>query len=236
MFDLGPLSAGRLTALATGRGELPTAQEWPWVLLLLAAVAFLGTRLLLAFGLTRIEAVAVAGLAPLLVFIDAPLGEVSPRVALAANAAGCVVPAAVGLKIFIERRVPLGEGLVLLALGIAAAWLSSRVVPDRGVLLQYRVPALAVGFAAAALLYTRLDHRPGAGAFAAGGLGVVIGADLLNLQALAGAGGAGRIILGGAGLLDGIFLVSILAAGVAECTSVVVRGIVGARSPSRPTA
>ena len=235
MFDLGPLTAGRLATLATGRGSVPTASEWPWVLLLLAVVAFLGTRLLMAFGLTRLESIAVAGLAPLLVFVDAPLGEVNPRVALAANAAGCIVPAAVGLKIFLERRVPLAEGLVLLALGVAVAWLSSRVVPDQGVLLQYRIPALAVGFAAAALLFTR-SHRPGAGAFAAGGLGVVIGADLLNLQALAEAGGAGRIILGGAGLLDGIFLVSILAAGVAECTSVLVRNLFGTRTPSRPTA
>lgn len=235
MFDLGPLSAGRLATLATGRGSVPTPEEWPWLVLLLAAVAFLGTRLLMAFGLTRLEAIAVAGLAPLLVFIDAPLGEVNPRVALAANAAGCIVPAAVGLKIFLERRVPLGEGLVLLAVGVGMAWLSSRVVPDQGVLLQYRLPALAVGFAAAGLLFTRAQHRAGAGGFAAGGLGVVIGADLLNLQALAEAGGAGRIILGGAGLLDGIFLVSILAAGVAECTCVLLRSIVGARTPSRPT-
>lgn len=236
MFDLGPLSAGRLATLATGRGSLPTVEEWPWLLLLLAAVAFLGTRLLMAFGLTRLESIAVAGLAPLLVFVDAPLGEVSPRVALAANAAGCVVPAAVGLKIFIERRVPLGEGLVLLSIGVAVAWASSRVVPDQGVLLQYRLPALAVGLAAAGLLYMRTHQRAGAGGFAAGGLGVVIGADLMNLQALAEAGGAGRIILGGAGLLDGIFLVSILSAGVAECTCVLLRSLVGIRAPSRPTA
>lgn len=235
MLELGPLTAARLAALATGRGDVPSAQEWPWVILLLSAVAFLGTRLLMAFGLTRLESVAVAGLAPLLVFLDAPLGDINPRVALAANAAGCVLPAAVSLKILLERRVPILEGLLLLGIGVVVAYFSSRVVPDKGVLLQYRLPALAVGLAAAGLLYAQ-PLRAGAAGFMAGALGVVIGADLLNLPALAETGGAGRIILGGAGLLDGIFLVAILAAGVAECTAVILRNLVAARTPTRPTA
>lgn len=235
MLEVGPITAARLAALATGRGTAPSVEEWPWVVLLLLLVAFVGTRLLIAFGLTRLEAIAVAALAPLLVFVDAPLGDVSPRVALAANAAGCVVPAAVALKILVERRVPFAEGILLLGIGIVVAYFSSRVVPDKGVLLQYRIPALAVGFAAAALLYSQ-PLRAGAGGFMAGALGVVIGADLMNLSALAEAGGAGRIILGGAGLLDGIFLVALLGAGVAECTAVLIRSFVGTRQPTRPTA
>lgn len=235
MLEVGPMSADRLAALATGRGSMPSAGEWPWLVLLLAVVAFLGTRLLIAFGLTRVEALAVAGLAPLLVFVDAPLGEVSPRVALAANAAGCLVPSAVAVKVLLERRVPLAEGTLLLGIGIVVAYFSSRVVPDQGVLLQYRLPALAVGFAAAGLLYAH-PMRAGAAGFMAGALGVVVGADVLRLSELAEAGGAGRIILGGAGLMDGIFLVAILGAGVAECTAVLLRSLAGSRVPSRPTA
>lgn len=230
MSALGPVDAARLTSLATGRGGMPTLEEWPWVAALLLVIAALGTRVLLAFGLTRVEALLVAGLSPLLVLVDAPLGNVSSSVALAANATGCLVPAAVGIKIALERRAPFAEIVLLLSVGTLVAYGSSHVVPSRGVLLQYRVPALVVGVLAAGLLY-RVPERAGAAAFAAGGLGVVIGADLLHLGELADAG-AGRIILGGAGLLDGILLVAVLAAAVAEGLAMVLRAVVKTRAPS----
>lgn len=235
MLSLGVLSATRLASLATGRGGAPTPEEWPFVLLVLGVVAYLGMRLLPQFGLTRVEALLLTGLAPLLVLVDAPLGHVAPNVALAANLAGCVVPMAVGLKIFLERRVPFAEGLLVIAIGIVASFAASTVVPSRGVLLQYRIPAIIVGVIAAALLYRRAESA-GAAGFAAGGLGVVIGADLLRLEELASAGGAGRIILGGAGLMDGIFLVAVLGAIIGETMAVLIRNFVGLRTPARRAA
>lgn len=235
MSVLGLVDAARLTSLASGRGGLPTAEEWPWVAGLLLLFAIVGTRLLIAVGLTRIEAILVAGLSPLLVLIDAPLGELDASVALAANATGCLIPAAVSVKILFERRLPWAEALVLVSLGTAVAFMSSHVVPSRGVLLQYRVPALVLGVLAAALLYRQPD-RAGAGAFAAGALGVVIGADLMRLGELTSAGANGRIILGGAGLLDGILLVAVLGAAVGEGTAMILRAVMRLKIGQRTAA
>jgi uncharacterized membrane protein len=201
----------------------------------LVLVAALGTWLLCSAGLTRLESIVVSGLAPLLVLVDAPLGHVSTRVALAANLAGCVIPVAVGVKVLLDRRLPGAEAVVVVGLGILVSFAASRVVPDRGILLQYRVPALVVGVAAAGLLHKR-TNAAGAAAFAGGAVGVLVGADVLHLRALADAGGAGRIILGGAGLLDGIFLVALLSALVAEAVAALLRVAVRSRTPSRGAA
>lgn len=235
MLTLGPVSAARLASLATGRGGLPSAEEWPFLLVLLALLAFVGTRVLMAVGLTRLEALLVAGVSPLLVLVDAPLGELAPRVSLAANIAGCVIPLAVAIKMTIERRFPLTEGALVIGVGIVVAYLSSHVVADRGVMLQYRIPALVVGVLAAGILF-RVPERAGAAAFAGGAIGVVVGADVLRLPELASVGGAGRVILGGAGLLDGIFLVSVLAALVGESVAAFLRMITKRVVPARPVA
>lgn len=225
------VSAARLASLASGRGGVPAAEEWPLVLALLAFLAFVGTRLLMALGLTRVEALLVAALSPLLVLVDAPLGRLSPTVSLAANLAGCLIPSAVALKVLLERRIPFAEGFFLVGVGIVVSYFSSHVVPDRGVLLQYRIPALVVGVLAAGLLY-RHPERAGAAGFTAGALGVVFGADVLRLSELS--GGAGRVILGGAGLLDGILLVAVLAAAIGELVAMVLRTVVGVRRPVAP--
>jgi Protein of unknown function (DUF1614) len=227
--------AARLAALATGHDGPPTPGDWPLVLLALAVVAVAGTWVLRSAGLTRLEAIAVAGLAPLLVLVDAPLGSVGPRVTLAANLAGCVVPVAVGVKVLVDRRVPGAEAVVVVSLGILVSFLASRVVPDRGILLAYRVPALVVGVASAGLLHRKAD-RSGAAAFAGGGVGVLVGADVMHLRALADAGGAGRIILGGAGLLDGIYLVAVLSALVGEAAAALLRAALRTRAPARRVA
>lgn len=228
---LATLSASRVASLATGRGGLPTADEWPLVGLALVAIAVLGTWLLATIGLTRVEAAAVAGLSPVLVLVDAPLGEIAPGMTLAANAAGCLVPIAVAAKILLEGRLPVLEAFVLVALGIVVAFLSSHVAPSRGVLLQYRIPALVVGVVAAALFHAR-PALAGAAAFAAGAVGVLVGADLLRLRELAATGGAGRVILGGAGLMDGIFLVALLGAAIGACMATIIRSVTTARAPA----
>lgn len=228
--------ASRLAALATGHEGYPLPGEWPLVVAFVLVLAVAGTWLLRAAGLTRVEAFLVAGVAPLLVVVDAPIGQVSPAVALAANAAGCIVPIVVGIKLLVwGRRVPVAEGIVVVGLGILASYAASHVVADQGILLQFRLPALVVGVASAGLLHKR-PWAAGAAAFAGGGLGVVLGADLLHLRALADAGGAGRIILGGAGLLDGIYLVAILSALLAEGIAGVLRSMVSLKTPSRPAA
>ena len=157
MVFLGALDAARLTSLATGRGGVPLPHEWPLVVLLLAVLAFVGTRVLLAVGLTRVESLLVAALAPLLVLVDAPLGTLSPTVSLAANLAGCLIPSAVALKVVLERRVPFAECFLLIGVAVIVSYFSSRVEPDRGVLLQYRVPAVVIGVLAAGLLYRAAD-------------------------------------------------------------------------------
>ncbi|GEM_PF-1938729 len=227
--------AARLATLATGHGGAPAPAEWPVVGVALVLLAVVGTWLLRTAGLSRLESVLVAALAPLLVFVDAPLGHVSAHVALAANLAGCVVPVAVGVKVLVDRRLPGAEAVVVVGIGVLVAFASSRVVPDRGILLQYRLPALVVGVVAAGLLHRR-PEAAGAAAFAGGGVGVLLGADVMHLRALADAGGAGRIILGGAGLLDGIYLVALLSALVAEAVAALLRAVVGVRSRSRPAA
>lgn len=219
------LDAARLTSLASGRGGAPTVEEWLLLAPLLVLLAVVGTRVLRSLGLTLSESVLVAGVSPFLVMVDAPLGDVAPRVALAANATGCIIPAIVAIKILLQGRMPWREGALLLVLGTLVSFAASEVVPSRGVLLQYRIPALVVGLVAAGLLF-RMPERSGAAAFAAGGLGVIIGADFLHLAELAG-GGAGRIILGGAALLDGILLVAVLAAAIGEGTAMVLRAVVG---------
>lgn len=233
MLELDPVSGARLASLASGRGGAPTLEEWPWVLGLLVILALVGTRVLVAVGLTKVEALLVAALAPLLVFVDAPLGRLSETVSLAANLAGCLIPSAVALKVLLERRVPWGEGLILVAAGIVVSYMSSHVVADRGVLLQYRIPAALLGLLAAGLLFRRADAS-GPGAFAGGALGVVIGADVMRLSQLA--EGSGRVVLGGAGLLDGILLVAVLAAAIAEGCAMGLRALVRVRAPARPTA
>lgn len=224
--------AARLATLATGHAGAPSSDEWPLVGLALVLLAVLGTWLLRSAGLTRLESILVAAVAPILVLVDAPLGNVSAKVALAANLAGCVLPAAVGVKILLERRAPGAEAVVVLGLGILVSFAASRVVPDKGILLQYRVPALVIGVVAAGLMHRR-PEAAGAAAFAAGALGVVVGADLMHLRALADAGGAGRIILGGAGLLDGIYLVALLSALIASATAAILRAAVRTKAPAR---
>ena len=228
MVLLAMVSGARFAALATGRGGLPTASEWPWVAAALLLVALLGYRLLRTCGLTRVESALVAGVAPPLVFVDAPLGELTPGMALAANVAGCLLPVAVSVKVLAERRLPALETFSLVALGIVTAFLASHVEPGRGVLLQYRIPALAVGVVAAALFHKH-PERAGAVGFAAGAIGVLVGADVLHLRELADLGGAGRVILGGAGLMDGILLVALLGAVTAATAAVGVRFLVGQR-------
>lgn len=233
MPAFGLVDAARLASLATGRGGVPETHEWPFVLALLGLLALVGTRILIAVGLTTVEALLVAALAPLLVLVDAPLGSLSPDVSLAANLAGCLIPSAVAIKILLERRIPIAEGLFLIGIGIVVSYFSSHVVADRGVLLQYRVPALIVGVLAAGLLF-RTPEKSGAAGFAAGGLGVVFGADVLHLAELS--DGAGRVVLGGAGLLDGILLVALLAGALGELVALLLRMVVRDRVPARPTA
>lgn len=228
-FEL--LSAARLASLATGRGGVPSLEEWPFVLGLLLALAFLGTKVLMALGLTRVESLLLAALAPILVLIDAPIGRLSPTVSLAANLAGCLIPGAVAIKILLERRVPFAETLLLVGVGVVVSFLASHVEPDRGVLLQYRIPALCVGLLAAGLLY-QTPARAGAAGFSAGALGVIIGADVLHLAELT--DGTGRVILGGAGLLDGIVLVALLSGAIAELVAMLLRVAIKTRAPSRP--
>jgi uncharacterized membrane protein len=232
MVALALLSAARLATLAAGRGGLPTAGEWPWIAVLLALVGLVGTKFLTTVGLPRWEAIAVAVGAPLLVLVDAPLGDLAPGMSLAANLAGCATPVSVGLVALVRRRVPLLETFVLVGLGIVVAFFASRVVPDRGVLLSYRIPALVVGITAAAL-FRDAPAKAGVGAFAAGAIGVLVGADLLHLGELAANGGPGRVVLGGAGLLDGIFLVSILAGGLAASFAMLLRTVAAPRKAAR---
>jgi hypothetical protein len=219
--------AARLATLATGHGGAPEPGDWILVIVALVAIAVLGTWLLRAAGLTKLESITVAGVAPLLVLVDAPLGNVSPGVSLAANLAGCVVPLAVGLKILLDRRIPGAEVTLVIGVGILVAFVSSRVVVDRGILLQYRVPALVIGVLAAGLLYRRPEVS-GAAGFVGGAVGVVLGADVMHLRALADAGGAG--------LLDGIFLVALLAALVGEATAILLRAMLQAKTRARSAA
>lgn len=235
MVVVGLVDAARLVSLASGRGGVPTFDEWPAVLVALTLLAFVGSRVLMAVGLTMVEALLVAGLSPILVLVDAPLGQLSPRVSLAANLAGCLIPSAIAIKVLLERRLPLAEGAILVCAGIVVSYFSSHVDSTRGVLLQYRIPALVVGLLAAGLLY-RQPERAGPGAFAAGALGVVLGADVLRLGELAQGAWGGRIVLGGAGLMDGILLVAVLAATVGELVAFALRAALRLRAPARPAA
>lgn len=236
MLALGFVSAARLASLATGRGGLPTGLEWPIVLGLVMLIGVLGSRMLSGFGLTRLESASVAVLSPALVLVDAPLGNLAPRVGLAANLAGCLIPCGIGAKILIQRgRAPFAEAMFLLGVGVLISYFSSHVDPARGVLLQYRLPAVLVGLLAAALLY-REPEAAGAAGFAAGALGVLIGADVLHLEELATSAGSGRVILGGAGLLDGILLVAFLAAGIAAIIAFGLNFALSISGRSQPTA
>jgi len=232
---LAMLSAARLASLATGQGGVPSPGEWAWIVPLLALVALVGTRLLLSVGLSWGESLALAVGAPALVVLDVPLGSVSPGMTLAANVAGCLLPVGVGLAVLLTRRAPALETLVMLGLGIVASFFASHVVPERGVLLSFRLPALALGVVAAALFHDRpRAELAGAVAFASGGIGVLVGADLLHLRELTMGGGAGRIVLGGAGLLDGILLVALLASAIATSACALLRyALIGARAGKR---
>lgn len=246
------IDGARLMSLASGRGGIPSAGEWPIVLVLLAVLGFAGTRVLLSLGLTRGESVLVAIVAPPAVLIDVPLLPLTSSVGLAANLAGCVIPAVIATSILASRRVPWAESLFLVGTAIVAAYFSSHVEADQGVLLQYRIPALIVGFLAAGLLFRTTDptgpsqpnasksggrsfSSAGPAAFAAGCIGVIIGADAFRLGDLASGAGAGRVVLGGAGLFDGILLVALLAAAVAELLALVLRTLIRVRTPSEPT-
>lgn len=235
MSVLGSVTTARLASLATGRGGAPLPEEWPFVLALMLVLAFAGTRMLVAMGLTRVESLLLAALAPSLVLLDAPLGALTPRMGLAANVTGCLIPAAISIKVMVERRAPLAEALFLLCIGIVVAYFSSHAEPERGVLLQYRLPAILIGVLSAGLLYRKKNDAAGAMGFAAGALGVIIGADIFHLQELMTADGGGRIVLGGAGLLDGILLVAVLAAAIGHLVAMALRTFTRVRAPSAPT-
>lgn len=229
------LDGERIFSLATGRGGAPSVGEWPFVVLLLTVFALVIGRLLLSFGLTRVEAGLAAIAAPLLVLIEMPLGTMHPGVALSANVAGAVIPFVICIKVLAQGRAPAGALLTLIAISTIVSYASSEVVPSRGVLLHYRIPAFTVGVLAAVLWY-RHGTAAGAGAYAAGAAGVILGADLVRLGELASAGSASRIIIGGAGLFDGIYLVAFLSAGVAASVSVLLNWVVAMRAPRRTPA
>lgn len=230
MLVVATISAARAASLATGRAGMPTAEEWPWVAAILIGLACLGTWFFATVGLTYVESALLAAAAPALVLVDVPLGQLAPGLALAANTAGCLIPLAIALKILAERRSPWLEIVALIGLGIGISFLASRVVPNKGVLLQYRIPALVIGFAAAALFYNK-PAVAGSAAFIAGTFGVIVGADIMHMPELAAVGGEGRIILGGAGILDGIFLVAIFAAMMAASVATLAHNFVKARQP-----
>lgn len=221
MTFLAALTAARAASLATGRGGAPTSEEWPWVAVFLLIFAVVGTLFLVTVGLTYVESALLAAAAPTLVLLDLPVGQIAPGLGLAVNTAGCIIPLVVTLKILTEQRVPWLQGLALVGLGIGAAYYTSHVVPDKGVLLHYRIPAAIIAVAGAALFHNR-PALAGSAAFVAGTLGVIVGADLMHMPELAAVGGEGRVILGGAGLLDGIFLVAVFAAMMAASLATLV--------------
>lgn len=238
MQALAVVDGARLVSFATGRGGVPTGQEWLVVLPALLLFALVVGRLLVTFGLTRLEAGLVSAAAPLTVLFDVPLGVVGPlgaETALAANVAGALIPFLICVKVLAEGRIPGGMLLFLIGVATLVSYASSEVVPGRGVLLHYRLPAFAVGLLAGVLWY-RHGVAAGAAGYAAGAAGVIIGADLVRITDLAATGNASRIVLGGAGLLDGIYLVAFLSAGIAASVAVLMRWFMDLRAPRRASA
>lgn len=212
------LSPERWASLAAGRGGAPTVGELPLVVLALMAIAAFGGAAMRAIGLSRVESLLFAAVGPLLVLVDVPFGSGGPGVRILANATGCLVPIAVALCIVATRRSGILPVAILVVVGIATTYFLSRVVPARGVLLNYQDSALIIGILGGVLFRTA-PRAAGAWAFAAGAVGTLIGADLLHLSELLAMKDAAAITLGGAGLLDGILLTAFVASIVALVTA-----------------
>lgn len=233
MMGFDAISQARWASLAAGRAGPPTIEEWPAVLAVLILLAIVGGKLMRLVGLTRVESVVLSGIGPLLVLVDVPLGAGGDGVRILANATGCLIPLLVALIVVATRRSAMIEAGILLLAATTLAFFASRVVPSRGVLLNFQACALGIGVLAG-LLFHRSARLAGAWAFTAAAIGTLIGADLLHLRELLLIPNAAAITLGGAGLLDGILLTSVASAFVGALCALVVKLFVRAPPVDEP--
>ncbi len=134
------------------------------------------------------------------------------------NVGGALVPLVVSLYLISQKRVPLSEALVGVALVTLAAYLVTDYEPGLGVVSPfplYLIPPVLAAFVAAAAYWQERQDAAGL-AYVGGTMGTIIGADLLRLpQILSGpALESGAVLaIGGAGVFDMVFLSGILAVG-----------------------
>ncbi len=195
-------------------GIPPPEHVPPHEIALIGLVSLLVTltigRLLTESGFTLSEVVLVVVAAPLFTRADVSLMDAGPT-SLAFNFAGFFIPVAITAKILFEGRARPGATLFVIAVCTVAAYMNSYAVPDRGVMLYYRVPAILTAVAALVVSWGRIAEAARL-AFMGGAWGVIIGADAFRIHALFDpASPPHRVVVGGAGILDGIFLVGILA-------------------------
>ncbi|MHB8586486.1 MAG: DUF1614 domain-containing protein [Thermoplasmatota archaeon] len=191
-------------------GPFDPTLEWIIGLLLIpAAIAVILSQCFQQVGLRTGESAVLLIGGPLASAWLLPWGYPDGGAVILANIAGIVLPVGVATSLLVTHRAPWGKSACAVAVTAIAAYLSSVMVPNEGILLSFRLPAVVA--AGAGIVFARTDwSKAGAMAFVAGTAGVILGADLARLPSLLAAAPNQRVVLGGAGIFDGIFLVGLL--------------------------
>lgn len=146
---------------------------------------------------------------------DVPLFRLG-NATVGVNLVGFSIPVIVSLKMLLQRRVPLKEVLLLIAIIAGVTYLYTDFRPEVGMVISL-FPILPILSAAIAFMFKKMKRdshfNPALVSYAGATVGVLIGADAVNLyRALTYQWEEPTFIaLGGGGVLDAIFLAGVVA-------------------------
>ncbi len=174
------------------------------------------------FYLTALPVVAstllagdVAALKTMARLLDVPLLHFD-NATLGFNLVGFSIPVFISVKMLLQKRIPVKESLLLVAIISVVSFLYTYFEPDKGMVI-YMFAILPILAAAIAFMLKKMkgasDFNSALLSYAGATLGMLIGADVSNLyRALTYRWGETVVIsVGGGSILDAIFLAGIVA-------------------------
>jgi len=187
------------------------------IILLLALPFFFYLTALptVASVLVAADAVAIKAIIDMARLLDVPLLRFG-NATLAFNLVGFSIPVFISVKMLLQKRIPVKESLLLVAIISVVSFLYTYFEPDKGmVIYMFAIPPILA--AAIAFMFKKMkrarDFNSALLSYAGATLGILIGADVGNLyRALTYRWGETVVIsVGGGSILDAIFLAGIIA-------------------------